>query len=78
MGVIGLTVVLTGVALLVLSGPGLVVIALGLAILATEFVWGSYVKGTRDNLAKESAETDSQILEAGEGRITRRRLTMPT
>ena len=35
----GGTVVLVGVALLVLPGPGLLVIALGLALLATEFEW---------------------------------------
>jgi uncharacterized protein (TIGR02611 family) len=36
---IGGTVVLIGVAMLVLPGPGLLVIAGGLAILATEFFW---------------------------------------
>jgi len=36
---IGGTVLLVGVALLVLPGPGLLVIAGGLAILATEFFW---------------------------------------
>jgi len=35
----GGTVVFIGVAMLVLPGPGLLVIAGGLAILATEFVW---------------------------------------
>lgn len=38
-GVVGTSVVLFGVALLVLPGPASVVIPLGLAILATEFVW---------------------------------------
>ena len=36
---IGGTVLLIGLALLVLPGPGLLVIAGGLAILATEFIW---------------------------------------
>lgn len=36
---VGMTVLLTGVALLVLPGPGIVVILIGLAILATEFAW---------------------------------------
>jgi len=36
---IGGTVVLIGVALLVLPGPGMLVIAAGLTILATEFIW---------------------------------------
>ena len=37
--VIGATVVLIGIALLVLPGPAFVVIAVGLAILATEYAW---------------------------------------
>lgn len=37
--VVGMTVVLIGIAMIVLPGPGLVVIPLGLLILATEFVW---------------------------------------
>ena len=36
---IGGTVFLTGLAMLVLPGPGLPIIAAGLAILATEFLW---------------------------------------
>ncbi|MEZ5177201.1 MAG: PGPGW domain-containing protein [Acidimicrobiales bacterium] len=38
-GVAGTTVCGAGVAMLVLPGPGLVVIVAGLAILATEFAW---------------------------------------
>jgi len=37
--VIGGTVVLIGIALIVLPGPAIVVIPLGLAILGTEFLW---------------------------------------
>ena len=37
--VIGLTVVGIGAAMIVLPGPAVVVIPVGLAILATEFVW---------------------------------------
>lgn len=36
---IGSTLLLIGVALLVLPGPGMLVILLALAILATEFAW---------------------------------------
>jgi uncharacterized protein (TIGR02611 family) len=50
--IIGFTVILVGVALLVLPGPGLVTIALGLAILATEFLWA------RSWLQKARAEID--------------------
>jgi uncharacterized protein (TIGR02611 family) len=37
--VAGFTVLLAGLALLVLPGPGLLVIAVGLTILALEFAW---------------------------------------
>jgi len=37
--VVGFTVLLFGLALIVLPGPAVVVIPIGLAILATEFVW---------------------------------------
>lgn len=38
-GLIGFPVIAVGIALLVLPGPGLLVIAAGLAILALEFEW---------------------------------------
>lgn len=37
--VVGLALVAGGLAMLVLPGPGIVVVILGLAVLATEFVW---------------------------------------
>lgn len=37
--VIGSTVVLFGLALIVLPGPAVIVVPLGLALLATEFAW---------------------------------------
>lgn len=36
---IGFTVILVGIAMLVLPGPAMLVIPLGLGILATEFLW---------------------------------------
>ncbi len=41
-GVIGCTIVLFGVALIFLPGPGSIVIPIGLVILATEFAWARY------------------------------------
>jgi Putative transmembrane protein (PGPGW) len=41
--IIGATVFLIGIALLVLPGPAILVIPVGLAILATEFAWASRV-----------------------------------
>jgi uncharacterized protein (TIGR02611 family) len=37
--VLGFTVLLIGVVMIVTPGPSLLVIVLGLAILATEFIW---------------------------------------
>jgi uncharacterized protein (TIGR02611 family) len=47
----GLGVLLAGIALLVLPGPGLLVIFLGLSILATEYVWAQRLL----RIAKEKA-----------------------
>jgi tellurite resistance protein TerC len=61
--VTGLTVLLVGVALLVLPGPGIITIVLGLAILATEFVWAQrlykrFEKGAKD--IKNSLRNDNK------------------
>ena len=37
--VVGFTILLIGIFMIVLPGPAFIVIPLGLAILATEFVW---------------------------------------
>ena len=42
-GVIGGTIVLVGVALLVLPGPASIVIPVGLVILASEFAWARWL-----------------------------------
>lgn len=47
----GFLVLLAGVAMLVLPGPGIVVIIAGLAILATEYVWAQRLL----RIAKEKA-----------------------
>lgn len=38
-GVVGATVVLVGIAMIVLPGPAFIVIPLGLALLGAEFAW---------------------------------------
>jgi hypothetical protein len=53
----GFVVLLAGAAMLVLPGPGIVVILLGLAILATEYVWAErLLRKARDKfeVAKDS------------------------
>lgn len=62
--VIGGTVVLLGIALLVLPGPAFIVIPLGLAILATQFVWArrwlGRVRDTAHDVAKNSTRRRQQ------------------
>jgi tellurite resistance protein TerC len=41
--VIGTTILVIGIALLVLPGPAFIVIPIGLAILASEFIWARRV-----------------------------------
>lgn len=38
-GIIGTTILIIGLAMIVLPGPAFIVIPLGLSILATEFLW---------------------------------------
>ena len=52
--IVGFTVLLIGVAMMILPGPAFIVIPLGLAILATEFVWA------QRQLTKAKAYFDKQ------------------
>jgi uncharacterized protein (TIGR02611 family) len=61
--VIGFTLLLMGIAMIVLPGPAVVVIPLGLSILATELVWArrllkkiksKILKGNENNHTNES------------------------
>jgi len=51
---LGGTVLLIGVAMIVLPGPAIVVIPAGLAILATEFAWARHwLNASRNYIAKK-------------------------
>jgi uncharacterized protein (TIGR02611 family) len=54
--VVGFTVLAVGIVMIVLPGPAFIVIPLGLAILATEFVWAR--KLLRKVKTKIKARTD--------------------
>jgi uncharacterized protein (TIGR02611 family) len=51
--VIGFTVLLIGVAMIVLPGPAFIVIPLGLAILATEFLWAQRLLDRAQEMVKQ-------------------------
>lgn len=56
-GVIGFTILAIGVAMLILPGPALIVIPVGLAILATEFVWAQrLLKQVKDKFQGKKGE----------------------
>lgn len=50
---IGFTVLIMGIAMIVLPGPAFIVIPIGLGILATEFLWArNLLEKVRDKLQK--------------------------
>ncbi len=54
--VVGSTVLVIGIALLVLPGPAIVVIPIGLAILSVEFAWARlWLKKIRRTISGQSA-----------------------
>ena len=52
--VIGLTILLFGILLLVLPGPGIIIILLALAILATELIWAKRILKKIKDTAKRT------------------------
>jgi len=70
--VVGSTVLAVGVALIVLPGPALVVIPVGLAILSIEFAWArSWLRKIRRSISSKSADTRSERAENHRDRASR-------
>jgi hypothetical protein len=65
---LGGTLLAGGVALLVLPGPGLLLIIAGLAVLATEFAWAQVAL----EKAREKALQAKEAAKSGAGRFRRR------
>jgi uncharacterized protein (TIGR02611 family) len=63
---LGGTLIVVGVILLVLPGPGLVLIALGVAVLATEFAWA-------ERILSRMKRTGSAAADGARRAIARRR-----
>lgn len=52
--VIGFTVLLIGIAIIILPGPAFIIIPIGLAILATKFIWArKLLKKVKSKLTKQ-------------------------
>lgn len=54
--VVGLLIVLGGIALMVLPGPGILLVVVGLAVLATEYAWAQNLLGTAKEKAVKAQE----------------------
>ena len=62
--VVGVSVLLLGVVMIVTPGPAIVVIPIGLAILAIEFVWARrWLKKLREIISRRSAEARGERAE---------------
>ncbi len=61
--VVGFTILAIGIAMLLLPGPGMLIIALGLAILGAEFVWARRllrrIKRAGEQVARSLFGTDA-------------------
>ena len=63
--IVGGTVLLIGVALIVLPGPAFIVIPIGLAILATEFAWARHaLKRARKFVARRKESKQETLVSA--------------
>ncbi len=60
--VIGGTILLIGLLLIFLPGPGALVVLLGLAVLGTEFVWAQRVIRRARELGKQGQEYVKSII----------------
>jgi uncharacterized protein (TIGR02611 family) len=58
---VGGTLIVVGVILLVLPGPGLVLIALGVAVLATEFAWAEAVLHRMKNAGSAAVQQARRV-----------------
>ena len=63
--VVGTSVLLLGIVMLVTPGPAVVVIPVGLAILAIEFVWArQWLRKVREMISRRNAEAHARRAES--------------
>ncbi len=71
--VVGFTVLLAGVVMIVVPGPALIVIPVGLAILGIEFAWARFwLKHVRERLSGHNAQNFAARAEGHRERVERR------
>lgn len=58
-GLVGFTILVLGILMIILPGPAVIFIPLGLGILATEFVWArKLLKRIRENIKREKNKVE--------------------
>ena len=72
--VVGGAFVLGGLAMLVLPGPGILVVAVGFAILGTEYAWAAMALERTKDVAGRAGRTATGALRSVGRKVTRRPL----
>ena len=62
----GVVLLVAGILMLVLPGPGLLVILIGLALLATEFAWARRVLDRLKAVGRRAAQTRRRVARKGD------------
>ena len=75
--VVGAAFVLAGIAMVVLPGPGILVVAIGFAILGTEYVWAAAALERTKRTAAEAGHIARDGVTRAAGRVTRRGTPKP-
>ena len=71
--VVGAAFVAAGLAMLVLPGPGILVIAVGFAILGTEYAWAAAALERTKRTAGRAGRAAKGAAKSASGRVRRRR-----
>ena len=71
--VVGAAVVAAGLAMFVLPGPGILVVALGFAILGTEYAWAAAALEKTKRGAERAGRVAKGAVKTASGRVRRRR-----
>jgi hypothetical protein len=71
--VVGAGFVALGLAMLVLPGPGILIVALGFAILGTEYAWAAAALERTKRTAERAGRAAKGAVKSASGRVRRRR-----
>ena len=71
--VVGGALVAGGLAMLVLPGPGILVVALGFAVLGTEYAWAATAFERTKKGAERAGRVAKVAVKSASGRVRRRR-----